>query len=46
MDTSDEPGLYVGTTSGEIFYSLDEGDSWAPLQAHLPGVLSLEVYVV
>jgi hypothetical protein len=45
-DTCDEAGIYIGTTSGEIFYSRDGGDKWELLAAHLPPVLSLEAAVV
>lgn len=41
-DRCDEPGIYVGTGSGEIFYSRDAGERWELLQAHLPAVFSLE----
>lgn len=45
-DTCDDPGVYVGTTSGEIFYSRDSGNSWELLHAHLSSVLSVEAAVV
>jgi photosystem II stability/assembly factor-like uncharacterized protein len=45
-DSCDDVGVYVGTTSGEIFYSRDEGSSWELLHAHLPSVMSLEAAVV
>lgn len=38
--------IYVGTASGEIFYSRNSGDSWELLHAHLPPVISLEVGLV
>jgi len=41
-----EAGVYVGTASGEIFFSRDSGDRWELLHAHLPPVISLEVGVV
>ena len=37
-----EPGIYVGTGSGEIFYSRTAGDSWDLPHAHLPAVFSIE----
>ena len=45
-DSCDEPGVYIGTTGGAIFYSRNSGDSWELLHAHLPAVLSLEACVV
>ncbi len=35
-------GVYVGTTSGELWASLDEGDHWTCLAAHLPEIYSVE----
>ena len=46
IDSCDEPGVYVGTTGGEIFYSRDAGNSWELLQSHLPPVISLEAALV
>jgi photosystem II stability/assembly factor-like uncharacterized protein len=42
-DTLDPTGLYVGTQSGSIFVSPDEGDSWVEAAEQLPPVLSVEV---
>lgn len=41
-DTADEAGIYFGTSTGQIFYSLNGGDSWAALATYLPPVFSLE----
>jgi photosystem II stability/assembly factor-like uncharacterized protein len=38
-DGADPVGLYVGTRSGEVFASRDEGGSWASVARHLPDVL-------
>ncbi|WP_027893859.1 WD40/YVTN/BNR-like repeat-containing protein [Calidithermus chliarophilus] len=38
---SDPPALFFGTTSGEVWGSLDGGDRWSRLAAHLPRVLSV-----
>jgi photosystem II stability/assembly factor-like uncharacterized protein len=35
-------GVYFGTTSGEVWASADEGDSWQCIAAHLPEIYSLE----
>jgi len=42
----DQANIYVGTSSGEIFYSRPSGDSWELLHAHLPAVVSLEASIV
>lgn len=41
-DRSDAPGIYLGTGTGEIFFSRNAGDSWELLHAYLPAVFSLE----
>jgi len=35
-------GVYFGTTSGEVWGSADEGDTWRCLAAHLPHIYSVE----
>ena len=42
-DALERFGLYVGTTSGQIFYSLNGGDSWKLLGEYLPAIFSLSV---
>jgi photosystem II stability/assembly factor-like uncharacterized protein len=44
MTTDDgEPvGVYFGTTSGEIWASGNEGDSWTCVASHLPEIYSVE----
>jgi len=44
-DTIDEAGIYIGTSTGQIFYSRDAGDHWEVLADYLPPVLSLEAAV-
>jgi hypothetical protein len=39
VDTHDEPGLYVGTRNGEVYASLDGGDSFERIAEQLPDVL-------
>ncbi|MCC7430993.1 glycosyl hydrolase [bacterium] len=41
-DNCEKPGLYFGTTSGEIWASFDEGENWEQLFAHLPHIYSVE----
>lgn len=43
VDGFDPLGLYFGTTSGELWGSSDEGESWAPIATHLPHIYSVEV---
>ncbi len=42
-DAHDPMGLYFGTTSGEIWASKDEGESWKCIAMHLPRILAVEV---
>ena len=42
-DENDPPGLYFGTSQGEIWGSVNGGDSWQCLIKHLPEVYSLTV---
>ena len=39
------PGLYFGTSTGQLFASADEGESWSELASYLPGISSVEVAV-
>ena len=41
-DAHDPVGVYFGTTSGEVWGSLDEGASWSCLARHLPQIHALE----
>ena len=43
IDRHDTPGLYFGTSTGQLFASTDEGDSWTELADHLPPIWSVEV---
>jgi photosystem II stability/assembly factor-like uncharacterized protein len=40
-DTCDPAGVYIGTTTGQLFYSRDEGERWETLADYLPPVLSV-----
>ena len=44
VDDSEQAGVYFGTRSGEVFGSIDDGDSWSPVAQHLPDVLSLRSF--
>jgi photosystem II stability/assembly factor-like uncharacterized protein len=45
-DGLDEPGIYFGTSTGQVFASADAGDNWTEIAGYLPGVASIEVAVV
>ena len=44
-DAMDECGVYVGTTTGQIFSSRDDGDSWELLIDLLPPINSVDCAV-
>ena len=39
-------GIYFGTSSGSLFASANEGDSWSEIAQHLPTILSVETLVL
>ena len=39
-------GLYFGTRTGELYGSLDDGDSWQCLADHLPPVMSVRAAAI
>lgn len=41
-DARDPVGLYLGTTSGEVWASRDEGASWRCIARHLPEIYAVE----
>lgn len=43
QDAHDPLGVYLGTTSGEVWGSVNEGRSWRCIGRHLPHIYSLEV---
>ena len=45
-DSHDPVGLYFGTTSGELWMSRDEGQSWECMAQHLPEIYAVEAVVV
>jgi len=46
VDPLDPFGLYVATATGQIFCSLDEGESWQLPSDWLPPVCSIEAAVI
>jgi photosystem II stability/assembly factor-like uncharacterized protein len=45
-DSHDDFGLYFGTSTGQVFASIDEGDSWTEIASYLPQINSVEAAVV
>ena len=45
-DALEPAGVYFGTTSGALYASPDEGDSWTCIAQHLPSISSVETLVV
>jgi len=45
-DTLEVPGIYFGTTTGQVFASPDAGESWSEVVPHLPGIASVEAYAL
>ena len=46
VDSLDPCGVYFGTTGGQVYASVNAGDSWAPIVRDLPAVFSVEVQAV
>jgi photosystem II stability/assembly factor-like uncharacterized protein len=46
IDTLDVPGLYFGTSTGQVFASADEGESWSEIASYLPAISSVEVAII
>ena len=46
IDTHERPGVYFGTSTGQLFASADEGESWTEIASYLPGITSVEVAVL
>jgi photosystem II stability/assembly factor-like uncharacterized protein len=45
-DRLEPAGVYIGTNSGELYASRDEGDSWTRVAEHLPTISSVETWTV
>ena len=41
VDGHDQPGVYIGTTGGEVYASYDEGENWRRLPGLLPRIEAL-----
>jgi hypothetical protein len=45
-DTFNDAGIYIGTNTGQLFYTRNSGDSWEMLADFLPPIQSVEAAVV
>jgi len=46
IDSLDQPGVYFGTSTGQVFGSADEGQTWTLMADYLPPIWSVEAAVV
>ena len=46
VDTHEPAGVYFGTSTGQVFASADEGESWTLAADYLPPIWSLEAAIV
>ncbi len=46
FDSCAQAGVYMGTNTGQIFSSRDEGDTWEVMADYLPPIVSIETAVV
>ena len=45
-DTYDTPGYYFGTSTGQVYASADDGESWSEIASYLPAISSVEVAIL
>jgi photosystem II stability/assembly factor-like uncharacterized protein len=45
-DTYDTPGYYFGTSTGQVYASNDDGDSWTEAAGYLPAISSVHAAVI
>jgi hypothetical protein len=46
VDRLDPVGVFFGTSTGEVFGSIDEGRTWSLLVDHLPPIWSVDTAVL
>lgn len=46
IDSFEDAGVYLGTNTGQLFYTRDSGDSWELLADFLPPIQSVEAAVI
>ena len=45
-DQHEQAGIYIGTTTGQVFATRDSGDSWEKIADYLPRILSVETATI
>jgi photosystem II stability/assembly factor-like uncharacterized protein len=45
-DNYDTPGYYFGTSTGQLFASADDAESWREIASYFPAISSVEVAVI
>ena len=46
LDSLDPAGVYLGTTTGQVYWSVDEGETWQSLPARLPPIYSVAALAI
>ena len=46
VDRLDPVGIFFGTSTGQLYGSSDEGESWNEIASYLPSISSVEVAVI
>ena len=46
IDSADAPGVYFGTSTGQVFASMDEGETWSEIASYLPSISSVDVAIL
>ena len=46
VDTHDTPGVYFGTSTGQVYASADEGETWSEIASYLPSISSVDVAIL
>ena len=46
VDYVNQAGVYFGTTSGTLWMSDNEGNSWRQIAIHLPRILAVETGLI
>ncbi|MDQ6693865.1 MAG: exo-alpha-sialidase [Chloroflexota bacterium] len=44
VDSCERPGVYFGTSMGEVFYSTDAGEAWNRLPGQFPRITSIKTW--
>ena len=45
-DTHDVPGYYFGTSTGQVYGSADDGETWSEIAGYLPAISSVSVAII